>query len=220
MLTLSLVNKSHICHFVIKTTLHILYIPFIYLGVSPVRTAHLRLFHQTHGLFRQRINPLLHHHRGSRWRRRAPLKLCGETKVSVHAKEVWADEKSHLESDEWNVEGRRGEEEWKCWLQAWGKITSALGLCLVFNSALPEEEVHGSPGQSRFYLPSYFVAASPLVTLLPGLFQTAQSLRCPKHKSDMTETCSHSFEEEVLRANNTDTWHCGDFSSLHLVYSV
>ena len=75
-----------------------------------------------------------------------------------------------------------------------GGITSEPGLCLVFHSALPEEEVHGSPGQSHFYLPRYFVAASPLLTLLPGLFQTAQSRPCPKHRSDMNETCSPQFK--------------------------
>lgn len=69
--------------------------------------------------------------------------------------------------------GGKGKWEWKCWLKPWGEITSALSSRLVFHSALSEEEVRGSPGQSHFYLPSYFVAASPLATLSPGPLQTA-----------------------------------------------
>lgn len=91
-----------------------------------------------------------------------------------------------------------GPEAWVRGGAGGGGVTSALVLCLAFHSVLPEEEVHGSPGQSRSYLPTYFVALSPLVTLLPGLFQTALSSPCPKHKkpkSDMTETCSPPFRK-------------------------
>lgn len=62
-------------------------------------------------------------------------------------------------------------------------LAPALGgnnLCiwLVFGFLLQGgEEVHGSPGQSRFYLPSYFVSSSLLVTLGGlGQFQIDLSL--------------------------------------------
>lgn len=73
-------------------------------------------------------------------------------------------------------------------------LAPALGgnnLCtrLVFSILLQRgEKVHGSPGQSRFYLSSYFVSPSLLVTLGEGPL---------KYKHDTAYT--HSLQEEALR---------------------
>lgn len=138
-----------------------------------------------HFLFRQRNNPLRHPGRGLRWKWEAHLKLCRETKCLVTGNRC-----EQMRSLVWNVMNEKlragkGKQEWECWLQPQGETKKkkplALSLRLVFDSVLSEEKVRGSPGQSRFYLPSCFVASSPLVTLT-----IANILSCPKHKSDLT----------------------------------
>ncbi len=161
----------------------------------------------------------------------ATFKPLQRDNVSHHAKEVWADEKSHLEWDEWKVEGRQGETGMKVLAPALGG--NNLGLCSLFHSALPEEEVHGSPGQSRFYLPSYFVATSPLVTPFAGAISDSAEPPLSKtqiwHDLDLfpplqeevlgLTTQTHGTPETVWRSNlftqcsTVDTVH-------HIVYTI
>lgn len=138
-----------------------------------------------HFLFRQRNNPLRHPGRGLRWKWEAHLKLCRETKCLVTGNRC-----EQMRSLVWNVmneklragKGNRNESVGSSLREKLKKQKPlALSLRLVFDSVLSEEKVRGSPGQSRFYLPSCFVASSPPVTLT-----IANILSCPKHKSDLT----------------------------------
>lgn len=168
------------------------------------------------------------HHSGLRWKWELFLKLCRETKSLI----MWT-RCERMRSLIWNWMNERlrvgeGKENESVGSSRGGGcgITLTLDLCLSFHSVLPEEEVHGSLGQLHSYLPSYFVAVYPLVTLLLGLFQTALSIPCPKHKSDMTEACSPYFMKRFLGQQHKThgdaeiAWHFILFTLCRTLYAV
>lgn len=93
----------------------------------------------------------------------AVFKTLQGHEISHHAKEVWVDWKFHFEWDEWKEGWMVARWEWKVGMKVLAPALRGNNLCtgLVFSILLQGgEEVHGSPGQSHFYLPCYFVSPS------------------------------------------------------------